>query len=57
MDEIKLYLLNDYLIFLDVSGLNLVYIGCIRKDLNYLNKVLLWIVVDNVRKGVVFNVV
>jgi len=57
MDEIKLYPPNDYPTPLDASGSNLIHIGRIRKDLNYPNKVLLWTVADNVRKGAAFNAV
>jgi aspartate-semialdehyde dehydrogenase len=57
IDEVKLYPSNDYPTPLDASGSNLVHIGRIRTDLNYPNKVLLWTVADNVRKGAALNAV
>ncbi len=55
--EIQVYTKNTYPTPQDGAGNNLVHIGRIRKDLNYPNKLLLWTVADNVRKGAAYNAV
>lgn len=55
--EIRVYKTPDYPTPQDVAGSDLVHIGRIRKDLNYPNKLLLWTVADNVRKGAALNAV
>ena len=56
-DGIKLYEDFDYPTPLDAAHTDLVHVGRIRKDLNYPNKLLVWTVADNVRKGAALNAV
>ncbi len=56
-EHIVLYSNHSYPTPLDVVGDNLVHIGRLRLDLNYPNKLLLWTVADNVRKGAALNAV
>lgn len=43
--------------FVDVVGKNDVFVGCICKDLDRVNGFYLWVVFDNLLKGVVWNFV
>lgn len=54
---IKLYEDFDYPTPKDAAYTDVVHVGRIRKDLNYSNKLLLWTVADNVRKGAALNAV
>ncbi|WP_162146812.1 aspartate-semialdehyde dehydrogenase [Acholeplasma granularum] len=56
-EGIKLYLNNQYPVPLDVQDSDLVHIGRVRMDLNFPNKILLWTVAENVRKGAASNAV
>lgn len=54
---IRLYEDFDYPTPLDAAHTDLVHVGRIRKDMNYPNKLLVWTVADNVRKGAALNAV
>jgi aspartate-semialdehyde dehydrogenase len=56
-EGIKLYEDFDYPTPKDAAHTNLVHVGRIRSDLNYPNKLLIWTVADNVRKGAALNAV
>lgn len=41
----------------DAGGKDYVLVGCVWNDISYYSGINLWVVVDNVCKGVVINVV
>lgn len=58
IEVVDCYEVGGYLILvIYVLGIDVVYVGCICEDLLYLCGLNLWIVLDNVCKGVVLNVV